>query len=232
MESQKYFAPETVTDKEIITKVLNGDKELYAVLVRRYNQRLYRIAMSILDNDAEAEDVMQTAYINAYMNLAKFTFRSEFSTWLTRILINESLLRVKKKKRSVSMTDNLIDMHLSQQQFPYHKTPEGKTINGELREVLQKAIQSLPDKYRNVFVMREIEGMNVSETKQCLGISEVNVKVRLNRAKAILRDLLSSHYKKEDVFHFHLTRCDLMITNVLAGIKIIESELNMNQFNK
>ncbi|MEP6595289.1 MAG: RNA polymerase sigma factor [Ginsengibacter sp.] len=208
----------TISDKEIIAHILSGEKELYALLVRRYNQRLYRVGMSIINDDAEVEDVMQVVYIKAYENLEKFEFKSSFSTWLTRILINEGLLRIKKRKQSLNMNDDIEDK-ISQQSSGESQTPLMKLLNTELKVALEQAIQQLPEKYRTVFVMREIEDMNVAETQECLDLSEVNVKVRLNRAKAMLRNSLHSFYKKEDLFRFHLSRCDRVIENVMKQVE-------------
>lgn len=213
---------EVISDQEVISRVLKGEKNLFALIVRRYNARLYRVGMSIIDDDAEVEDVMQVAYIKAYENLPRFAFRSSFSTWLTRILINESLLRRKKRKLSVHLNEAIM-MHNN---FPSNnpgdgQTPASKTINAELRNILEEAIRKLPEIYRTVFIMREIENMNVVETKECLDISEANVKVRLNRAKSLLRDSLGAYYKKEDILHFHLSRCDSMVENVNRQIESI-----------
>jgi RNA polymerase sigma-70 factor (ECF subfamily) len=216
LNSQESLTTIHLTDQEIISRVLTGEKELYSILVKKYNQRLYRVCMSIIDNDAEAEDVMQVAYVRAYENLAKFEFRSSFSTWVTRILINESLLRVKNKKKSFQMHVNIAARDkLSADSM----TPLKKTMNGELKQVLETAIRQLPEKYRTVFVMREIEDLDVSETKECLGISEVNVKVRLSRAKALLRDFISSVYNKDELLHFHLSRCDRITEAVMSRIR-------------
>ena len=208
---------EILNDDEIIARILNGEKDLYSIIVRRYNQRLYRVGMSIINDDPEVEDAMQTAYINAYENLGKFAFRSSFPTWLTRILINECLLRLRKRKKSISMNDENMENVMRQNKEP--RTPVTATVNSELRSILNDAIRKLPEIYRTVFVMREIENMNISEIKECLNISEVNVKVRLNRAKAILRDILSAQYTKEDILHFHLSRCDRMVEKVMIGIR-------------
>jgi len=207
---------EILNDDEIITRILHGEKDLYSLIVRRYNQRLYRVGMSIINDDAEVEDAMQVANINAYENLGKFAFKSSFPTWLTRILINECLLRLRKRKKSISMNDENIE-NVMKQNKELH-TPVSATVNSELRSILNDAIGKLPEIYRSVFVMREIENMNIAETKECLNISEVNVKVRLNRAKALLRDILSAQYSKEDILHFHLSRCDRMVEKVMTGI--------------
>lgn len=209
----------SISDNEIIARVLKGEKDLYAMIVRRYNERLYRVGISIIHDDAEIEDAMQTAYISAYENLEKFAFKAAFSTWLTRILINECILRLKKKRSSVFMNREVIINRNYQEQTMDVQTPAVKMLNTELKQKLEEAIQQLPEKYRTVFVMREIEKMSVAETQACLNISEVNVKVRLNRAKVLLRNALSIYYNKEEIFHFHLSRCDRMVERVMGQIK-------------
>ncbi len=212
---------DTISDHEIITRILSGEKNLYTLIVRRYNQRLYRIAMSIIDDDSEAEDVMQVTYINAYENLGKFAFKASFSTWLTRILINESLLRLKKRGKSINMNDDIMDKEIYQQNRIEVQTPVSKMLNSELKSALEEAIRRLPEKYRTVFIMREIEDMNVAETQACLAISEVNVKVRLNRAKVLLKESLSEFYQKQNILHFHLSRCDKMVERVMKQVEVV-----------
>ena len=204
-----------IPDAAIISRVLGGEKNLYALLVRRYNERLYRVGMSIVNDDAEVEDAMQVAYLNAYENLGKFSFRSDFSTWLTRILINECFLILRKRKQSVSLNGTIMDNH---HQTIDPATPAAKVLNSELKKILEEAILQLPEKYRTVFIMREIQNMNVAETKACLEISGINVKVRLNRAKALLRKSLKIFYRNEDIFNYHLTRCNSMVAHVLSRI--------------
>ena len=213
------IAAGTVSENEIISRVLTGDKNLYAILVRRYNQRLYRVGMSIINDEVEVEDAMQAAYIKAYENLEKFAFKSSFSTWLTRILINESLLRIKKRKQFLNLNDDMIENEMHHQSPGASQTPLMKIVNTELKEALETAIRQLPEKYRTVFVMREIEDMNVAETQECLDLTEVNVKVRLNRAKVMLQKSLSAFYKKEDLLHFHLSRCNKITEYVMIQIE-------------
>lgn len=219
MNNQDTRTADTISDMEIITRVLNGEKNLYALLVKRYNQRLYRACMAVMNNDAEAEDVMQVTYIKAYENLGKFGFKSSFSTWLTRILINESLLRLKKQKKSLAMNEDRMEHEMNKLPSANVHTPLNKVLNSELKQVLEEAIQLLPEKYRTVFVLREIEEMNVAETQECLGLSEANVKVRLTRAKVLLRDRLNTIYKKEELLPFHLTRCDRVTDYVMREIE-------------
>lgn len=178
--------PGEASDHDIILKILEGDKDLYALIMRRYNARLYRLGMSIMNNTAEVEDAMQTVYVNAYQSLAKFSFKSTFSTWLTRILINECIQRLKKRKQTIAFNEETEDK-MNTDQVSNVQTPVNKMLNSELKSVLEDAISKLPEKYRIVFIMREVENMNIAETQDCLNISAVNVKVRLNRAKALLR---------------------------------------------
>ena len=217
MNKQEISPEGVISDQEGIGRILKGEKELYAIVVRRYNQRLYRIGMSILNDDPEVEDAMQVAYINAYENLGKFAFKSSFPTWLTRILINECLLRLKKRGKAILLNDDNME-NMMYQRSGKPQTPITKVLNTELSAILEEAVRKLPEKYRAVFVMREIENMNVAETQALLYISEVNVKVRLNRAKAMLREELAGYYKKEDILHFHLVRCDKMIDAVMRKI--------------
>jgi RNA polymerase sigma-70 factor (ECF subfamily) len=211
-----------LSDQEIIARVLRGEKDLYAQIIRRYNSRLYRIGMSMINDDAEVEDIMQVAYIQAYENLGKFGFRSSFSTWLTRILINESLHRIKKRKWFVNLNGLSMDNELPPKYAADRQTPASRSVNLELKRILEEAISQLPEIYRTVFVMREIEDMNVEETKECLDISESNVKVRLNRAKSLLKQSLSRYYQKEDILHFHLSRCDKMVETVTRLLESVD----------
>ena len=204
-----------LSDEEIVARILSGEKQLYESLIRKYNQRLYRIGRSIVNDDNEVEDIMQTAYLNAYVNLAGFENKSSFSTWLTKILINESLLH---KRRKAKLEQILIE----KQDVKYHSdTPLTGLMNNELKIVLEKSIAVLPEKYRLVFVMREVEEMSTSETMETLNLTESNVKVRLNRAKEMLRDSISSQYRFSGVYDFHLTRCDKMANYVMTRIDTI-----------
>ena len=126
MNKERIPTSEILNDDEIIARILHGEKDLYSIIVRRYNQRLYRVGMSMINDDAEVEDAMQVAYINAYENLGKFGFRSSFPTWLTRILINECLLRLRKRKKSISMNDENMENVVRQDNEP--RTPVTATI--------------------------------------------------------------------------------------------------------
>lgn len=209
---------ETLTDNEIIARVLAGEKRLYELLMRRYNPSLFRIGMSFLNNDMDVEDVMQQTYINAYQHLDKFRQEAAFATWLKRIMINECHQHLKRGQRTASEDISTVEQR---QDSPKNKeTPVDTVINKELGKVLEKALLSIPEKYRAVFVLREIEQLNVAETAKVLDISRVNVKVRQIRAKMMLREHISNFYKNDVVFPFHLIRCDRVVNNVLRKLEI------------
>jgi RNA polymerase sigma factor (sigma-70 family) len=204
------------SDEELINRILNGETYLYEHIVRKYNQRMYRICMSVIHNDNEAEDLMQNAYIKAYENLHRFKGKSKFSTWLLRILINESLLWLQRNKRKINFQQGVLKEN-SLKSVNQKNTPAQQMMNNELKKILEEAIAQLSPKHRVVFVMREIENMSVAETSECLHISQINVKVRLNRAKEMLRDILmKSEYK--ELYSFHLLRCDRIVTGVMEKI--------------
>jgi len=200
------------SDEEIVSKILRGETALFEVLMRKYNERLYRISLSIVGDDDEVEDIMQTAYINAYRQLANFEGRSSFGTWLTRILINESLLYKKRKQRKqqLAMETTFTEKH--------DETPLSGLLNKELKVVLEKAVASLPEKYRLVFVMREVQGMSTNETMEALELGESNVKMRLIRAKEMLRDNLQQLWNPRDIYEFNLVRCDRIVEKVMGNI--------------
>lgn len=208
------FQAEHIPDEVLIERILSGHKQNFEHIMRRYNQRLYRTGMSILADDIEVEDAMQTAYISAYEHLGKFEGRSSFSTWLTRIMINECLARKKKnmktKKGFEGLSENPTNMN----------TPANILANKELSTMLENAVSQLPEKYRLVFVLREIEDLSVKETSDVLSIEESNVKTRLNRAKTILRESLGE-YMKEHVYSFHLTGCNRIVNKVFTHLNIL-----------
>jgi RNA polymerase sigma-70 factor (ECF subfamily) len=201
-----------LSDVFIIEKILLGEKKLFETIMRRYNQRLYRVGMAVLASDAEVEDAMQTAYISAFEHLAQFEKRASFATWLTRIMLNQCYEQKRRRRLFKNNTDD-------PQNFINIKTPANILAEKELSGVLERAIDALPEKYRLVFVLREMADMSVRETSEALNIGEPNVKVRLNRAKSMLRTDLSE-YVKDHVYHFHLSRCDRIVTNVMNSLQI------------
>jgi len=204
----------TFSDEEIIEKIVAGEKYLYEILIRKFNTRLYRICMSIVNDDAEAEDVMQTAYINAYLHLSSFRGTSSFATWLTRILINESILHKKKKLRRLQVVADEVP------QKTHSETPLNAMMNKELKGLLEQAVANLPEKYKMVFVMREVQELSTSETMEILGIGESNVKIRLSRAKEMLRAELRPYCQFNQIYDFNLIRCDRIVNFVFSELQI------------
>ena len=201
-----------MTDPEIVARVVAGETALFEILVRRYNQRVYRAVRAILRDDDEAEDVMQQAYVNAYEHLHQFEQRAQFSTWLTRIAVNEALAR--RKKRRFTEDD---DMELLESSEP---DPEQQAATSQIREVVEREVAALPAGYRSVFVLREVEGLGTAETAESLSLSEDVVKTRLHRARTMLRDNLYRHagLTMESLYTFGNARCDRVVAEVMARI--------------
>lgn len=208
-------------DEEVVQRVLTGETELFEIIMRRYNQRLYRVARAVLRNDDDAEDVMQDAYVRAYEHLYQFAGKAAFATWLTRIALHEALARKKRRGR----TDELDALQeVKGDSMPMLKSsspgPEEETAQNQMRHLLEDAIQSLPESYRVVVVLREVEELDVAETAATLGVSEAVVKTRLHRAHAMLRRDLHSRARGRvsDLYAFHAVRCDRVVKAVFDRI--------------
>ena len=205
-------------DEAVVDQVLEGNVALFEVLMRRHNERLYRAARAILKNATEAEDVMQQAYVNAYANLRQFDRRASFATWLTRIAVNEAVTRARKLGRYQSLgeahggLDNVAPQ-------PAHN-PEREAFTHEMRGMLEGAIDTLPDGLREVFMLRDVQGLSTAETAVSLGISEDAVKTRLSRARAALRADLCDRIgtTAAQSFTFLRPRCDFIVASVLMRI--------------
>lgn len=207
-------------DEEIVRRILAGEAELFEILMRRHNRLLFRTGRSILGNDAEAEDVMQEAYVRAYTHLRSFEGRAAFSTWLTQIAAHEALARKKRRGRVVVMEPESLPERGSAFQSAKRRSPEQLSMDSELRHYLENAIDRLPMHYRTVFTLREVQGLSTSETAAILDMREQTVKTRLRRARAMLRDDLSSRIgmNAEKAFDFLGERCDRIVAEVLARI--------------
>jgi RNA polymerase sigma factor (sigma-70 family) len=206
-------------ENEVIDRIIKGEKELYEVIMRKYNQRLYRIARSIIKNESEIEDVLQETYIKAFIHLNQFEGRSQFSTWLTRILINQAnACLLKRKKLQNSFSDDISE-NIKDERSSFEAAPDQLMVNKELKKYLEDAIDHLPENLRAVYIMREVEGLSVAETSECLSISLENVKTRLHRSKAMLKEFLFAKAKGDiDVFRFGLERCDRLVMAVLYQV--------------
>src|SRR5688572_3785566 len=207
------------SDAQAIQQVLDGNHGMFELLMRRYNERVYRAARSIVRDEQEAEDVMQQAYVNAFTCLRQFNGSAQFSTWLTRIAINEALARVRRRGRYEALDDELSNVEPFMSSNPA-QNPERQAFAGELRGLLEWAIDALPDGMREVFVLREVEGLSTSEVAECLGVSDDVVKTRLSRGRAMLRRLLMERTgaTAPEAFRFYRPRCDRVVAQVLARI--------------
>ena len=205
-------------DEEVVSRVLAGETALFESLMRRHNQRIYRIVRGILDDDGEAEDVMQDAYVRAYQHLGQFEGRSTFVTWLTRIAMHEAFTRVERLKRQTNLNDDEI-AHMTPTPAS-SDSPERNVANRELHRALEAAILSLPPKYRTVMMVRDVEELSTAEAARVLEISQEAVKVRLHRARALVRRALyrQSGVCARELFPFPATRCDRVVAAVLARI--------------
>lgn len=212
---------EPLPDEDVVARVLAGETALFEVIMRRYNQRLYRAARSIVRDETQAEDVMQAAYVLAFQNLRQYSGRASFGAWLTRIAVNEALGRLRGARRFDQPADNEGDgMDRFASATP---DPEQAAATSEVRQLLQGLIDDLPESSRTVFVLRDVEGMSTAEASEALGISEENVKVRLHRARATLRSGLATYAIREtqSVFSFHATRCDRVVRNVFLRLNLL-----------
>lgn len=213
-------AQSELRDEEVVARVLAGETALFEILMRRYNQRLYRVSRVILRDDGEAEDVMQDAYVRAYEHLNQFAGKAAFSTWLTRIAIHEALARKRRRGRmeELDALPNGDVMSILKSSAP---TPESGAAQAEMRRILEEAIDGLPETYRTVVMLREVEEMSVAETAESLGVTDAVVKTRLHRAHAILRKELYSRAQggAADLYQFHAVRCDRVVKAVFERIK-------------
>jgi RNA polymerase sigma-70 factor (ECF subfamily) len=206
-------------DEDIVRRVLAGDVASFELIMRRYNQRVFRIVRSILGDDDEAEDVVQEAYVRAYEHLGRFEGRSKFSTWLTRIAVHEATARRRRRRRL-----RLVDLHdaetVRMQPLSNDTNTPDEIGSAELGGVLRQAIDGLPAELRVVFTARLVEGLDTSEAAECLGLTEANVKVRLHRARSLLRERIDERMGTEvrRLYQFDGERCDRIVRRVMERL--------------
>jgi RNA polymerase sigma-70 factor (ECF subfamily) len=210
---------EQYTDLEIVQKIVSGEVELFEIIIRRNNSSLYKIGRSYNYSHEDTQDLMQDTYIDAFTNLSKFENRSAFKTWIIKIMLNNCY-----KKQQKWSSKNIIIAEINEKSTPMfsnnqHIDTNSSVANRELHLVIENALQQIPIDYRMVFSLREVNGLNVLETADALNISEANVKVRLNRAKTMLRKEVEKSYSAEDIFEFNLIYCDRMVENVMTKLK-------------
>jgi RNA polymerase sigma-70 factor (ECF subfamily) len=227
VSSETVLAVASLTDAEIVQRVRAGDGGLFEILMRRHNQRVFRAARAIVKDECDVEDVMQQAYVNAFSHLHQFEERSQFSTWLTRIALNEAFGR-RRKLQSESLAD--VSSNVDQDPGAFMERirspqpdPERQAYAEELRRVLEDSIDALPETYRTVFVLRDIDGLSTSESGEALGLREEVVRTRLHRARAMIRRAVTARIGAvaAGVFQFEAPRCDRVVGAVLARIGVV-----------
>ncbi|HEY6488646.1 MAG: RNA polymerase sigma factor [Terracidiphilus sp.] len=212
---------ESWTDQQVIDRIKGGETALYEIIMRRYNQRLYRIARAILRDGPEAEDVMQDAYVRAYQYLHQYAGDALFSIWLTKIAIHEALRRLRLRKRNLQLEDFEMDVESPMSPIESSPNPEQHACIAETSQLLEEAILDLPDSYRAVIMMRDVEQMSTAETAAALDLSEQNVKVRLHRGHSMMRGWLFAHVGENgrSAFPFLGDRCDRVVLGVFARLR-------------
>jgi len=210
---------DTISEIELINRIIKGENELFEILIRRNNPYLYKLGMSYGYRHEDVEDLMQEAFIAAYLNLEKFEARSSFKTWITRIMLNQCYQKAQKlsfkfEKANDVLNEKTTPMFESNQSTDTYRS----VLNNELSNVIVGALTSIPLEYRMVFSLRELNGMSTAETAETLDISETNVKVRLNRAKQMLREKVEKMYTPEDIFEFNLIYCNKIVSGVMKAI--------------
>jgi RNA polymerase sigma-70 factor (ECF subfamily) len=209
----------SVSDLVAVDEVLRGNREMFEVLVRRHNQQLFRIGMACLQHREQVEDAMQNAYLKAYLHLAKFRRDAAFSTWLTRIMINECRMALRKRRssREESGAEN------NYTTVPDANTPapgQNLTLN-EMKTLLEHAISQLSVNHRKVYVLREVQQLSTAETASCLGVSVESVKVTLHRAREQLKNRLLASAAGPELFQFHAPRCNGLTAKVMRAVLAI-----------
>lgn len=221
LDAQGLVGNPSLDDGEVVRRVLAGELELFEVLLRRHDARVYRTVRSILRDDSEAEDAMQAAWVRAYQHLGEWAGASSFTTWLLKIAANEALGRLRRRDRVVAVEDDedgdggIMD--------PRAADPEERAAAHEAARLLERAVDALPSLYRSVYVLRELEQLSTAEVAETLGLSEEAVKVRLHRARAMLRDALGEAIGRAapEAFQFLAPRCNRMVARVMATIAVL-----------
>lgn len=210
---------EILSDPEIVSRILSGEIALYEIIMRRYNPYLFKVGKSYGFNQPDTEDLIQDSYLSAYTNLANFENRSTLKTWLVKIMLNNCYHKTRKFSFKNEIPSEISEKEKGIPMF-MQQTNTGKTVmNNELKHILEEALIQIPENYRMVFTLRELNGMNTRETSETLDISEANVKVRLKRAKHMLRNEIRKMYSPEEIFEFNLIYCNRIVENVLTKIQ-------------
>lgn len=207
-------------DEELVLRTLAGEPEAFAQIMRRHNRRLYRLARGIVRDDDEAEDVLQEAYLHAYQRLDTLAGKAALPLWLGRIVTNEALGRLRRRHATVALEQLEFELPAEELPLSLGHQPEAEAARRQVSAWLESAIDHLPQAFRVVFLMREIEGLSLQETATLLGIPLATVKTRDFRARRLLREYIGSCLAASfaDVFPFLGARCDRIVTRVLGQL--------------
>ena len=216
---EKTVLSSVLPEEEIIQKIIGGEKALFEILIRRYNSVLYKIARCYGFNHQDAEDIMQETHVSAYTNLKNFQHKASYKTWVSKILIHKCVYKLSYGyfKNEQAASDVIYENTTPMFNQPKMAT-EKIVLNKELSKVLEKSLADIPLTYRTVFILREVEGFNTAETAELMNSTPVNVKVRLNRAKALLQKKLENFYSSADIYEFNAVYCDAMVKRVFENI--------------
>lgn len=209
---------EKFKDQDIVNRVLTGETGLYDLLIRKYNSCLYKIGMSYNFNHPDTQDLMQDTFISVYYNLAKFEIRSSFRTWIIKIMLNKCFHKRKKMSFRNEIPSGDVMFEKINPLFHKEHSHDFYLRNRELTSIVENALAKIPEEYRIVFALRELNSLSVTETSEAMNISESNVKIRLLRAKSMLRKEIERIYSPEDIFDFNLIYCDAIVESVFNKI--------------
>jgi RNA polymerase sigma factor (sigma-70 family) len=213
---------EQYADSEVIMEILSSNAAMFEILIRRYNPYLYKIGRGYGFNHQDTEDLMQEAFISSYLNLNQFAERSSFKTWLVKIMLNQCYRKAHKLSyQKEQPTEFLPDYSNLLFLDNNHSDNETSVIKREFNKIVEACLEKLPHDYRTTFTLRELTGLSVSETAEALHTTQANVKVRLNRAKAMLRKEIENTYTPEDIYEFNLIYCDRIVDMVMKKIKTL-----------
>ena len=217
---KKKVVHSSLDEEELIKKIVDGDKTLFEVLIRRYNSVLYKLARCYGFNHQDAEDIMQETHVSAYTNLKNFQHKASYKTWVSKILIHKCVYKLsygyfKNEHPGTNEMNDQVKPVFNQSRMGTEKT----ILNKELSKVLEKSLEEIPLTYRTVFILREVEGFSTNETAELMNSTPVNVKVRLNRAKTLLQKKLEGFYSSTDIYEFNAIFCDALVKRVINQIE-------------
>lgn len=216
---------ENISEQEIVPKILAGEVVLFEILIRRNNPYLYKVGRSYGYNHQDTEDLMQDTFINAFTNLSKFEGRSTFRTWIIKIMLSNCFHKQRKFSYKNEIANDITDKQTHMFSNTLRTDGNKDVLNSELHNILANSLQQIPADYRIVFSLREVTGLTVVETAEVLKISESNVKVRMNRARSMLRKELEKSYNPSDLYDFNARYCDGMVQRVMEKIYAIKQSL-------